>query len=80
MLDVSYVGRRGLYLQREININQLAPGVIQANPGVNIAAPALLGYGAIRLSENSGRSTFNSLQISADRRYNNGFGLGVASR
>ena len=79
VLDVSYVSRRGLYLQREFNINQLAAGTIQANPGVNIAAlRPYLGYGAIRLSENSGRSTFHSLQISADRRYNNGFRLGVA--
>ncbi len=37
-IDVTYVGRRGLYLQRERNINQLQPGTIQANPGVNIAA------------------------------------------
>ena len=36
--DVTYVGRRGLYLQRERNINQLPLGTIQANPGVNIAA------------------------------------------
>ena len=46
----TYVGRRGLYLQRERNINQLLPGTIQANPGVNIAAlRPYKGYGAIRL-------------------------------
>ena len=32
----------------------------------------------IRLSENAGRSTYNSLQISADRRYSNGLKVGVA--
>src|ERR671934_205849 len=37
VVDVSYVGRKGTYLQRERNINQLLPGTIQANPGVNIA-------------------------------------------
>src|SRR5947199_5508440 len=31
------------------------------------------GYGTIRLSENAGSSKYNSLQISADRRYRNGF-------
>ena len=36
------------------------------------------GYGAIRLSENAGRSIYNSLQISADRRYSNGLKVGVA--
>jgi hypothetical protein len=38
IVDVSYVGRRGLYLPRERNLNQLQPGTVQANPGVNIAA------------------------------------------
>ena len=75
----TYVGRRGLYLQRERNINQLLPGTLQANPGVNIAAlRPYKGYGAIRLSENAGYSKYNSLQISAERRYRNGFKFGVA--
>ncbi|MGH9314750.1 MAG: carboxypeptidase regulatory-like domain-containing protein [Vicinamibacterales bacterium] len=79
VLDVTYVGRRGLYLQRERQINQLRAGTLQANPGVNIAAlRPYKGYGAIRISENSGRSIYNSLQISADRRYSNGLKVGVA--
>jgi hypothetical protein len=79
VVDISYVGRRGLYLQRERNINQLQPGTLQANPGVNIAAlRPYTGYGAIRLSENAAASKFNSLQISADRRYSNGLKVGAA--
>jgi hypothetical protein len=79
VLDVTYVGRRGLYLQRERNINQLAAGTLQANPNVNIAAlRPYKGYGAIRISENSGRSIYNSLQVSADRRYSNGLKVGAA--
>ncbi len=79
VVDVSYVGRRGLYLQRERNINQLPIGTLQANPGVNIAAlRPYSGYGVIRLSENAGRSKYNSLQISVDRRYTGGFKLGAA--
>ena len=79
VLDVTYVGRRGLYLQRERNINQLLPGTLQANPGVNIAAlRPYKGYGALRVSENSGDSKYNSLQVSAERRYANGFKLSVA--
>jgi hypothetical protein len=79
IVDITYVGRKGLYLQRERNINQLQPGTLQANPGVNIAAlRPYLGYGVIRLSENAGRSTYNSLQISADRRYTNGLKVGFA--
>jgi hypothetical protein len=79
VVDATYVGRRGLYLQRERNINQLDPGEIQANSGVNIAAlRPYLGYGAIRLSENAGRSMYNSLQLSVDKRYSNGLKVGFA--
>ncbi|MPY88462.1 MAG: TonB-dependent receptor [Luteitalea sp.] len=79
VVDVSYIGRRGQYLQRERNINQLQPGTLQANPGINTAAlRPYTGYGAIRLSENAGRSIYHSLQISADRRYSNGLKVGAA--
>ena len=54
VVDLTYVGRRGKYQQRERNINQLLPGTIQANPGVNIAAlRPYKGYGALRVSENT---------------------------
>jgi Carboxypeptidase regulatory-like domain len=80
VVDATYVGRRGLYQQRERNINQmLAPGTIQANPGVNAAAlRPFKGYGIIRIGENSANSKYNSLQLSADRRYSNGLKVGVA--
>ncbi len=79
IVDATYVGRRGLYLQRERNINQLPLGVIAANPGVNIAAlRPYKGYGVIRISENAGKSMYNSLQLSAERRYSNGLRLNVA--
>ena len=78
-VDITYIGRRGLYLQRERNINQLAAGTLQANPGVNIAAlRPYKGYNVIRVSENSGSSKYNSLQVSADRRYRNGLKVGFA--
>jgi len=79
VMDVTYVGRNGSYLQRERNVNQLQPGTIQANPGVNIAAlRPYKGYGALRVTENTGDSEYNSLQISGERRYSNGFKLSVA--
>jgi len=81
VVDVTYVGRRGLYLQRERNINQLPEGttLLAANKDVNIAAlRPYKGYGAIRLSENAGYSKYNSLQLSADRRYTKGLKVGVA--
>ena len=79
VVDATYVGRRGLYLQRERNINQLQPGAVQANPGVNVAAlRPYKGYSALRIAENSARSLYNSLQLSADKRYSNGFKFGMA--
>jgi hypothetical protein len=79
VVDVTYVGRQGRNLQRERNINQLQPGTVQANPTVNSAAlRPYKGYGVIRLSENTGRSEYNALQLSADRRYKNGFKFGLA--
>jgi hypothetical protein len=78
-LDVTYVGRMGLHLQRERNINQLQPGTIQANPGVNVnALRPFLGFGTIRLSENAGRSIYHGLQLGVERRFRGGLGFGVA--
>ncbi|MEN3336533.1 MAG: hypothetical protein V7647_209 [Acidobacteriota bacterium] len=79
IVDAAYVGRRGLYLQRERNINQLPAGTLQANPGVNPAAlRPYKGYGVIRLSENAGYSKYNSFQLGVDRRYSKGFSFGLA--
>jgi Carboxypeptidase regulatory-like domain len=79
IVDATYVGRRGLYLPRERNINQLPAGTVGRNPNVNIAAlRPYTGYGAIRLSENAGSSKHHSLQLTADRRYINSLKVGVA--
>ncbi len=79
IVDATYVGRRGLYLQRERNINQLRPGATQANPGANSAAlRPYKGYGVIRLSENAANSKYNSFQLTVDRRYLNGLKVGAA--
>jgi Carboxypeptidase regulatory-like domain len=79
IVDAAYVGRRGRYLQRERNINQLLPGTIQANPGVNTdSLRQYKGYGVIRLSENAGYSNYDSFQLGVDRRYTKGFSFGLA--
>jgi len=77
--DVTYVGRMGLHLQRERNINQLQPGTIQANPGVNPnALRPYTGFATIRLSENAGRSIYHGLQLNLEKRFRGGLGFGVA--
>jgi hypothetical protein len=78
-VDLTYVGRMGLHLQRERNLNQLQPGTVQANPGVNPnALRPYTGFGTIRLSENAGRSIYHGLQVSLERRFRGGLGFGVA--
>jgi hypothetical protein len=78
-VEAGYVGRTGLYLQRERNINQLLPGTRQANPGINPdALRPFKGFGMIRLSENAGRSEYNSLQVSVRRRFQNHLSFGIA--
>jgi hypothetical protein len=79
VLDTTYVGRMGLHQQRERNINQLQPGTLQANPGVNAnALRPYLGFTNLRLSENTGRSMYHGLQLNLERRFRNGLGFGVA--
>ncbi len=77
-VEIGYVGRRGIDNQRKRNINQLQPGTLQANPGVNVSAlRPYLGYGPIGLAENSGRSQYHGLQIGVERRVARGFHAGV---
>jgi hypothetical protein len=78
-VEVAYVGRVGLFLQRERNINQLLPGTKQANPGVNLdALRPYSGFGIIRLSENAGHSNYNGLQVTLDRRFRSGLAFGLS--
>ncbi len=78
-VEVGYVGRRGLHNQRKRNLNQLQPGTIQANPGVNVNfLRPFRGIGIIDLSENSGSSRYNGLQMSLERRSATGLHFGVA--
>jgi len=76
---LSYVGRSADRLERARNINQLQPGTIQANPGVNAnALRPYLGYSTITLYDTTGRSRYNSLQTQVERRSRNGFGFNVS--
>jgi carboxypeptidase family protein len=79
ILSVAYVGRRGLHLQREADINQPTTAVIAANPGVNVnALRPYLGFGSIRQTDNVASSTYHSLQVSWNRRFANGLAFGLA--
>ena len=78
-LSVGYVGRRGLHLQRESDINQPTTAVVAANPGVNInALRPFKGYGSIRETDNVANSIYQSLQVSWTRRFENGLQFGAS--
>jgi hypothetical protein len=78
-VEVGYVGRRGLHNQRKRNLNQLQPGAVQANPGVNANyLRPYVGYGVVDISENSGTSRYNGLQVSIQRRFSSGLQFGIA--
>jgi hypothetical protein len=79
VVDVAYVGTYQKHQIRERNINQLQPGTVQANPGVNTnALRPYQGFGIIRLSENQGKSWYNGLQVELNRRFAGGLGFGIA--
>jgi hypothetical protein len=76
---LSYVGRSASNLERARNINQLQPGTIQANPGVNAnALRPYLGFSTITLYETTGKSRYNSLQTQVERRSTRGVAFSVA--
>jgi hypothetical protein len=78
-VEVGYVGRRGIHNQRKRNINQLQPGTVQANPGINVnALRPYLGLGILGLAENSGLSSYNGLQVSIERRFATNLHFGLA--
>ena len=78
-VELGYVGRRGIHNQRKRNINQLLPGTLQANRGVNAnALRPYLGMGIIGIAENSGLSMYDGLQVSIERHFATGLQFGMA--
>ena len=79
VLTLGYVGRRGLHLQRESNINQPTPDVVAANPGVNLdALRPYKGYNSIRETDNVASSMYNAFQLSWNRRFAEGLMIGLS--
>jgi hypothetical protein len=79
IVTLGYVGRTGLHLERERNLNALQPGTVQANPGIE---PSVLrpykGFQVIALGENAARSAYNALQLEVNRRFASGLGYGFS--
>jgi hypothetical protein len=78
-VTAAYVGRRGIHLQREADINQPTLAMAAANPGVNLnAIRPYKGFSSIRQTDNIASSRYNSLQLSWNRRASNGLQFGVS--
>lgn len=79
LLEIAYVGKTGINQERIRNINQMLPGTLQANPGINATAlRPYHGLGQIDVTSRDGRTTYNSLQFSLDRRFASGLGFGLS--
>jgi Carboxypeptidase regulatory-like domain len=89
-VELGYVGRRGLFGQREANINQLPVGTcpngacpfIPGDPqGRRFNVDALRpfkGFSTIRVTSNDANSLYNGLQINVSRRFSQGISFGGA--
>jgi hypothetical protein len=76
---VGYVGRRGLHLQRESNINQPTVDAVAAAPaGTNLDdLRPYKGYNSIRETDNVASSMYNALQVTWNHRFSSGLHAGI---
>jgi hypothetical protein len=70
LLDVGYVGTRGLYLPFDIDANQPVP-----NPQTLTAVSPYPEYGEIDYVDSSGSSIYNSLQVKVDKHFSRGMSI-----
>jgi hypothetical protein len=74
VLDVSYVGTRGVALARIRDINQPRASATVAGGQLNVnAARPFPGFAAINTYETTANSIYHSMQVSATRRFTRGF-------
>ncbi len=86
VVDLSYVGNQARHLTHRRDINYVLPDVALArNPTtgqfINATTDTVrqyLGYSTIRLQENTGSSSYNSMQLSVQKRVSHGFTMSLA--
>jgi hypothetical protein len=77
VIDIGYVGHRGLDLPQVFDINQPQPGSVVSGVAVNAVRP-YKGFAAIQMEESVATSMYNGLQIAWNRRFSKGFSFGFS--
>ncbi|MSV27888.1 MAG: carboxypeptidase regulatory-like domain-containing protein [Bryobacterales bacterium] len=79
LVEAAYVGKTGVNQERIRNVNQLLTGATYANPGINATAlRPYHGLGQIDMTSRDGHTSYQSLQLSLDRRFRSGLGFGLS--
>jgi hypothetical protein len=79
LVDAAYVGKESDHLFHTSNINQPVAGTLTANPGVNVdALRPYVGLDQISQAAESGNASYQSFQLTLDRRFNHGLSIGLA--
>jgi len=67
--QLAYVGARGNHNWDVFDVNQVAPGTLNRNPGVNLAQlRPFKGYNSIQQAQSGVNEMYNALQVSFTRR------------
>ena len=80
-VEIGYIGTTGNYLARTRDVNQLKTGTtfLPENVGANTNyLRPYKGFADITMTEHSGRSTYNALQLEVNRRFTKGLMYGFA--
>jgi hypothetical protein len=79
VVEVAYVGRRGLHQVQSKDINQPIAGSVQTNPGVNVnALRPYKGFASIQMETSDSNSMYNALQLNWSRRLSKGLAFGFS--
>ncbi len=71
LLDVAYVGNRGVHLMILADYNQAAPNTASTNLSLQARRP-VQNFSAIEVAFGAGNSKYNALQMKLEKRFGNG--------
>jgi hypothetical protein len=79
LVDVAYVGKEGYHLFANTNLNQPVVGTLTSHPNVNVdALRPYRGLDVISQAAEIGVQSYQSFQLTVDRRFEHGLSIGLA--